>query len=125
MDLNRPPDGRPLYPEQEETGLCPTETFDGRPIAATDVLMYFELLALLGYLHLRSARHAAPLLPASSSDARTPRTSTSRLAAVRLMQRAVGLNVLSLTNRGLMSPEQTRSSLTLLSQQIMPQFRVV
>jgi N-formylglutamate deformylase len=29
VDLNRPPDGAPLYPGQRETPLCPTETFDG------------------------------------------------------------------------------------------------
>jgi N-formylglutamate deformylase len=29
VDLNRPPDGAPLYPGQRETTVCPTETFDG------------------------------------------------------------------------------------------------
>jgi len=29
VDLNRPPDGQPLYPGQRETTVCPTETFDG------------------------------------------------------------------------------------------------
>jgi N-formylglutamate deformylase len=29
VDLNRPPDGEPLYPGRRETGLCPIETFDG------------------------------------------------------------------------------------------------
>jgi len=32
IDLNRPPDGAPLYPGSAETGLCPLETFDGEPI---------------------------------------------------------------------------------------------
>ncbi len=32
VDLNRPRDGRPLYPGQTETALCPTRTFDGGPI---------------------------------------------------------------------------------------------
>jgi N-formylglutamate amidohydrolase len=32
VDLNRPPDGRPLYPGAANTGLCPTELFDGGPI---------------------------------------------------------------------------------------------
>jgi N-formylglutamate deformylase len=29
VDLNRPPDGAPLYPGRRETALCPLETFDG------------------------------------------------------------------------------------------------
>ncbi|MGB6307686.1 MAG: N-formylglutamate deformylase [Steroidobacteraceae bacterium] len=29
VDLNRPPDGAPLYPGQRETTVCPTETFSG------------------------------------------------------------------------------------------------
>ncbi len=32
VDLNRPPDGASLYPEQEVTGLCPTTRFDGRMV---------------------------------------------------------------------------------------------
>ena len=32
VDLNRPPDGAPLYPGQRETAVCPTETFDGEPL---------------------------------------------------------------------------------------------
>ncbi|TNE42091.1 MAG: N-formylglutamate deformylase [Alphaproteobacteria bacterium] len=32
IDLNRPPDGKPLYPGQTETTLCPLETFAGQPI---------------------------------------------------------------------------------------------
>ncbi len=32
VDLNRPPDGAPLYPGQRETTVCPTETFDGDPL---------------------------------------------------------------------------------------------
>jgi N-formylglutamate amidohydrolase len=31
-DLNRPPDGSALYPEQSGTELCPTRTFDGEAI---------------------------------------------------------------------------------------------
>mgnify|MGYP000948657498 CR=1 FL=1 len=27
VDLNRPPDGAPLYPGQAETGVCPTRSF--------------------------------------------------------------------------------------------------
>jgi N-formylglutamate deformylase len=32
IDLNRPPDSAPLYPGAANTGLCPTEQFDGAPI---------------------------------------------------------------------------------------------
>lgn len=32
VDLNRPPDARPLYPGRFETGLVPTESFQGEPI---------------------------------------------------------------------------------------------
>lgn len=34
VDLNRPPDGRPLYPGRFETGLVPLETFQGESIFA-------------------------------------------------------------------------------------------
>lgn len=32
VDLNRPPDNRPLYPGASNTGLCPISTFDDAPI---------------------------------------------------------------------------------------------
>ncbi|HEX4240745.1 MAG TPA: N-formylglutamate deformylase [Steroidobacteraceae bacterium] len=32
VDLNRPPDGKPLYPGQRETTVCPVETFDGEAL---------------------------------------------------------------------------------------------
>jgi N-formylglutamate deformylase len=32
VDLNRPADGSPLYPGQQETGLCPVQTFGGERI---------------------------------------------------------------------------------------------
>lgn len=32
VDLNRPPDDKPLYPGASNTGLCPTSTFDDAPI---------------------------------------------------------------------------------------------
>lgn len=35
VDLNRPPDARPLYPGRFETGLVPTETFQGEAIWRT------------------------------------------------------------------------------------------
>ncbi len=34
VDLNRPPDGAPLYPGRRETGVCPLETFDGERLYA-------------------------------------------------------------------------------------------
>ena len=34
VDLNRPPNGKSLYPGRFETGLVPLETFDGRPVFA-------------------------------------------------------------------------------------------
>ena len=34
VDLNRPPDERPLYPGRFETGLVATETFQGEPVFA-------------------------------------------------------------------------------------------
>jgi N-formylglutamate deformylase len=34
IDLNRPPDGQSLYPDQTTTGLCPTKTFHGEPLYA-------------------------------------------------------------------------------------------
>lgn len=35
VDLNRPPDGQPLYPGRFETGLVPLTTFDGEPVFGT------------------------------------------------------------------------------------------
>jgi N-formylglutamate deformylase len=35
VDLNRPPDGRPLYPGRFETGLIPLETFQGDRVFAS------------------------------------------------------------------------------------------
>jgi N-formylglutamate deformylase len=32
IDVNRDPSGASLYPGQNTTGLCPTETFDGEPL---------------------------------------------------------------------------------------------
>lgn len=32
IDLNRPSDNRPMYPGQNNTGLCPTQHFTGEPI---------------------------------------------------------------------------------------------
>src|SRR5699024_7769121 len=35
IDLNRPPDGEALYPGRYETGLVPTESFDGSAVFAS------------------------------------------------------------------------------------------
>ena len=35
IDLNRPPDDKPLYPSAAGTGLCPATTFDGEPLYQT------------------------------------------------------------------------------------------
>ena len=75
VDLNRPPDGAPLYPGMRETAVCPTETFDGRPLysrgaepAATRIgarirrywQPYHERLAAI--VHATRARHGRCLL---------------------------------------------------------------
>jgi alkanesulfonate monooxygenase SsuD/methylene tetrahydromethanopterin reductase-like flavin-dependent oxidoreductase (luciferase family) len=49
--------------------------------------------------------------------------SPQRVAEQVALLRDVGARNLMLTNRGLMSPEQTRASLTLLSERVMPQFK--
>jgi hypothetical protein len=49
--------------------------------------------------------------------------SPQRVAAQIALLRDVGARNLMLTNRGLMSPVQTRSSLQLLSEHVMPQFK--
>ena len=48
VDLNRPPDGAPLYPGRRETGVCPVETFDGELLyAAGDEPTQAEIAARL------------------------------------------------------------------------------
>jgi alkanesulfonate monooxygenase SsuD/methylene tetrahydromethanopterin reductase-like flavin-dependent oxidoreductase (luciferase family) len=49
--------------------------------------------------------------------------SPKRVAEQIAMLRDAGIRNLMLTNRGLMSPEQTRSSLKLLSDRVMPKFK--
>ncbi|NDY91325.1 N-formylglutamate deformylase [Ideonella livida] len=34
VDLNRPPDNAPMYPGANNTGLCPLQDFEGRPLYA-------------------------------------------------------------------------------------------
>jgi alkanesulfonate monooxygenase SsuD/methylene tetrahydromethanopterin reductase-like flavin-dependent oxidoreductase (luciferase family) len=71
-----------------------------------------------------------PPLPRSAYGP-TPNRSTNealvgspqRVAAQIALLREVGARNLMLTNRGLMSSEQTRASLRLLSEQVMPQFQ--
>lgn len=36
VDLNRPPDDTSLYPGRHTTGLCPIESFDGKPLYARE-----------------------------------------------------------------------------------------
>jgi N-formylglutamate deformylase len=66
VDLNRPPDATPLYPGRFETGLVPTQTFQGEPIwrsppSAADITHRLKLhhepyhLALLQRLHSKVA----------------------------------------------------------------------
>jgi alkanesulfonate monooxygenase SsuD/methylene tetrahydromethanopterin reductase-like flavin-dependent oxidoreductase (luciferase family) len=71
-----------------------------------------------------------PPLPASAYDSTPSRNanealvgSPRRVAEQIALLRDAGARNLMLTNRGLMSPEQTRLSLTLLSDHIMPKFR--
>ena len=49
--------------------------------------------------------------------------SPQRVAAHIALLQASGVRNLMLTNRGLLSREQTQTSLRLLSEQVMPQFR--
>ncbi len=51
--------------------------------------------------------------------------SPKRVAEQIALLREAGARNLMMTNRGLMSPEQTRSSLTLFSEKVMPQFQSV
>src|SRR6185295_2029969 len=98
IDLNRPPDSAPLYPGAANTGLCPTEQFDGQPLyksgetpADSDVQdrlqrywrPYHERLATeLQSLH---ARHGVALLfEAHTIRSRVPRLFDGRLPDINL-----------------------------------------
>ena len=98
VDLNRPPDGAPLYPGAANTGLCPTETFDGDALyrvgEAPDAAEigerlerywrpYHETLAdtLAG---LRERHGAALLFEAHSIRSRVPRLFEGRLPDLNL-----------------------------------------
>ncbi len=98
IDLNRPPDNRPLYPGQAGTGLCPHALFDGTPLYAdgsTPVAAEIEarLAAYWRPYHERLAaelarlkgRHGHALLyDAHSIAARVPRLFDGRLPVLNL-----------------------------------------
>ncbi len=98
IDLNRPPDSAPLYPGAANTGLCPTEQFDGQPLykagetpddaEATERLQRYwrpyhdRLSAELQALH---ARHGIALLfEAHTIRSRVPRLFEGRLPDINL-----------------------------------------
>ncbi len=67
VDLNRPPDGAPLYPGQRETTVCPVETFDGEALYAPgDEPSSAEVLDRLARYwrpyHERLAEHTSALV---------------------------------------------------------------
>src|SRR5262249_14171200 len=98
IDLNRAPDGRALYPGASNTELCPTTTFDDRPIwqdgeAPTEREIadrrerfwrpYAD--ALTAELHRVKERHGLALLfDAHSIRSRVPRFFSGRLPDLNL-----------------------------------------
>ena len=98
IDLNRPPDSAPLYPGAANTGLCPTEQFDGRPLykageAPGDAEIddrrqrywrpYHDRLA--AELQALRARHGVALLfEAHTIRSRVPRLFEGRLPDINL-----------------------------------------
>jgi N-formylglutamate deformylase len=98
IDLNRPPDSAPLYPGAANTGLCPTEQFDGAPVyrpgQAPDEAEVRERLELFWRpYHDRLAatlrdlkqRHGFALLyEAHSIRSRVPRLFDGRLPDINL-----------------------------------------
>jgi N-formylglutamate deformylase len=98
IDLNRPPDSAPLYPGAANTGLCPTEQFDGQPLYKSgetpadaevqDRLQHYwrpyhdRLSDELQSLH---ARHGVALLfEAHTIRSRVPRLFEGRLPDINL-----------------------------------------
>jgi N-formylglutamate deformylase len=92
VDLNRSPEGGKLYPGQAETGICPTETFDGAPLytgkppdqtTRTDrVACYWQPYhdALTASLERVKSHHKfVRLLDAHSIRGRVPRLFTGEL----------------------------------------------
>jgi N-formylglutamate deformylase len=98
VDLNRPPDSAPLYPGAANTGLCPTEQFDGTPIyragEAPDAAEVQQRLALFwrpyherlaAELQALKARHGIALLyEAHTIRSRVPRLFDGRLPDINL-----------------------------------------
>ena len=98
IDLNRSPDSAPLYPGAANTGLCPTEHFDGRPIYRTNEAPadsevqerlahywrpYHDRLA--AELQALRARHGIALLfEAHTIRSRVPRLFDGRLPDINL-----------------------------------------
>jgi len=93
VDLNRPPDNRPLYPGQVSTGLCPETLFDGTPLYQTGYILdeseiehrrqdYWRPYhgALAAQIHRLQARFGYVLLyDAHSIASRVPRLFEGRL----------------------------------------------
>jgi N-formylglutamate deformylase len=98
IDLNRPPDDRPLYPGASNTGLCPTTTFADEPIyrdgETPDAAEVERRRAqiwrpyharLQGELGVIKARHGIALLwEAHSIRSRVPRFFEGRLPDLNL-----------------------------------------
>jgi N-formylglutamate deformylase len=98
IDLNRPPDSAPLYPGAANTGLCPAEQFDGRPIykageTPADAEVQDRLQRywrpyhdrLSAELQALRARHGIALLfEAHTIRARVPRLFEGRLPDINL-----------------------------------------
>ena len=98
IDLNRPPDSAPLYPGAANTGLCPTEQFDGQPVyrageAPGDAEVQERLARcwrpyhdrLTGELQALRARHGIALLfEAHTIRSRVPRLFEGRLPDINL-----------------------------------------
>jgi N-formylglutamate deformylase len=92
VDLNRSPEGGKLYPGQAETGICPTETFDGAPLytgkppdqtTRTDRVAcywqpYHDALAA-SLARVKSHHKFVRLLDAHSIRGRVPRLFTGEL----------------------------------------------
>lgn len=98
IDLNRDPEGQPLYPGSFETGLCPTQNFSGDPIYqggcapdAAEVARRLNLYwrpyheELQRALATAKARHGyAILLDAHSVRSRCPQLFEGRLPDINI-----------------------------------------
>jgi N-formylglutamate deformylase len=98
IDLNRRPDSAPLYPGAANTGLCPTEQFDGQPLykpgeAPGDAEVQDRLQRywrsyhdrLAAELQALRARHGIALLfEAHTIRSRVPRLFDGRLPDINL-----------------------------------------